>query len=135
MLSLIYLLKGCLLCMYYRLTSGTSQTRAVLILAGYVVVGFVATEIGFFTFCMPFQGYWAVPPPDPQCTTLQHYAIMQACFNLSSDVCMLLIAVPMVVRLNLPLRQKVVLALVFSMGVFVVSIKRTLPLHINLTLS
>ncbi|KAF2756662.1 hypothetical protein EJ05DRAFT_71947 [Pseudovirgaria hyperparasitica] len=120
MLCLIYLLKCCMLCMYYRITIGTRQTRLILLLSGYVAVGFIATEVGFFTFCRPFKGYWGMPPPDPQCTTLAHYAITQACFNLSSDVMMLLIAVPMVIRLNLPLKQKLVLALVFSMGTFVI---------------
>lgn len=61
-----------------------------------------------------------MPPPNPQCTTLQHYSIVQATFNLSSDLCMLLIPLPMVLSLNLPLKQRLVLMLVFSLGIFVV---------------
>lgn len=121
MLNVIYTLKACLLFLYYRLTIGTRQNLWVKIAGYYVATGWTATEIAFFTACRPFNGYWAVPPPDPQCTTLQHYAIIQACFNLSSDMMMLLIALPMVLSLKVPLKQKIVLAVVFSMGIFVVS--------------
>jgi hypothetical protein len=58
-----------------------------------VFIGWFATEITFFTACQPFEGYWGMPPPDPQCTTLQKYAIVQGCFNISSDVVM--ICIPM----------------------------------------
>lgn len=121
MLNTIYTLKACLLFMYQRITQGTPQQRLVKYLAIYVAVGWVATEIAFFTSCRPFNGYWAVPPPNPECTTLRRYAYVQAAFNLTSDVCMILIPVPMVLRLRLPLKQKIILAGVFSMGTFVVS--------------
>lgn len=107
--------------MYSRLTTGVAQHRLVNILFVYVAIGWVSTEIAFFTACTPFSGYWAVPPPDSQCATLQHYAIVQACFNLSSDIGILLIPIPMITKLNMPLRQRLILGLVFSMGIFVVS--------------
>lgn len=121
MLNVIYTIKACLLILYGRLTQGTKYYTFVKILAVYIAIGFVATEIGFFTFCRPFRGYWAVPPPNPQCTTLQHYAINQAVWNLSSDVMMLFIPVPLVIKLKTPLKQKLVLSLVFTLGIYVVS--------------
>ncbi|OMP87667.1 hypothetical protein BK809_0007754, partial [Diplodia seriata] len=120
MLNVIYTLKVCLLIMYGRLTTGVAQYRLVKFLFIYVAIGWVATEITFFTACRPFSGYWAVPPPNPQCTTLQHYAIVQACFNLSSDIGILIIPIPMITKLNMPLRQRLILGLVFSMGIFVI---------------
>lgn len=120
MLNVIYTLKICLLIMYSRLTTGVAQHRLVQMLFVYVAIGWIATEIAFFTACRPFSGYWAVPPPDPQCATLQHYAIVQACFNLSSDIGILLIPIPMITKLNMPLRQRFVLGIVFSMGIFVI---------------
>lgn len=62
-----------------------------------------------------------MPPPNPQCTTLEHFAIVQAAFNLSSDVLIIAVPIPMIVSLSLPLKQKVVLGILFSMGTFVVS--------------
>lgn len=107
--------------MYARMMQGTRHHKYIQWLAGYVALGWVAVEITFFTACRPFSGYWGVPPPNPQCTTYQHYATVQAVFNLSSDFGILLIPIPMIIQLSLPLKQKIVLGIVFSMGVFVVS--------------
>ncbi|KAE9980130.1 hypothetical protein EG328_000495 [Venturia inaequalis] len=120
MLNVIYTLKACLLIMYSRLTNGTTHKKWVKYLSLYVLTGWVATEVAFFTACTPFSGYWAVPPPDPQCTTLQHYAYVQAAFNISSDLMMLFIPIPMFSSLRLPWKQKIVLCGVFSMGIFVI---------------
>ncbi|KAF2460094.1 hypothetical protein BDY21DRAFT_184732 [Lineolata rhizophorae] len=120
MLCVIYNLKACLLFMYYRLTTGSNQQRMVKWLAAYVFLAWVGTEFAFFFACRPFSGYWAVPPPNPQCTTLEHYAISQMCFNITSDLLMLGIPIALVSGLSLPLKQKIVLGIVFSMGVFVI---------------
>lgn len=120
MLNVIYTIKACMLLMYTRLTLGLRDGRMVRWLAAYVVVGWFATELAFFTACRPFSGYWALPPPDPQCTTLANYAIVQASFNISSDILMLGIPIPLIVRMKLPWRQKIVLVFIFSLGVFVV---------------
>lgn len=93
MLNLIYTIKVCMLIMYTRLTLGLRDQLIVRCLAVYVFIGWFATEIAFFTACQPFEGYWALPPPDPQCTTLQKYAIVQGCFNITSDCVM--ICIPM----------------------------------------
>lgn len=132
MLNVIYAIKACMLLMYTRLTLGLRDGRMVRWLAVYVAVGWFATESAFFTACRPFSGYWALPPPDPQCTTLANYAIVQACFNISSDVLMLGIPIPLVVRMKLPWRQKIVLVFIFSLGVFVV-IAAVLTKVFNLT--
>ena len=120
MLNVIYTLKACMLFMYNRFTSGTNQQKVVKALAVYTAIGWFSTEIAFFTACRPFSGYWAVPPPNPQCTTLQHYAIVQACFNISSDLLMLALGFQLVRNLQLPLKQKIVLGVVFNLGIFIV---------------
>ncbi|KAH8670281.1 hypothetical protein BGZ60DRAFT_527754 [Tricladium varicosporioides] len=120
MLNVIYVIKACMLLMYTRLTLGLAIQRMVFYLSIYTFIGWAATEIAFFTACTPFSGYWAMPPPNPQCTTLEHYAIVQACFNISSDTLMLLIPLPLITRLNVPWKQKYVLMIIFSMGTFVI---------------
>ena len=52
---------------------------------------------------------------------VEHFAIVQAAFNLSSDVLIIAVPIPMIVSLSLPLKQKVFLGILFSMGTFVVS--------------
>lgn len=120
MLNVIYTIKACMLIMYTRLTLGLTAQKLVRYLAIYVAIGWCATEIAFFTACRPFNGYWAMPPPDPQCTTLQNYAIVQCSFNISSDTLMLLIPLPLIKRLSMPWKQKSVLLVIFSMGIFVI---------------
>jgi hypothetical protein len=121
MLNVIYTIKACMLIMYTRLTTSLPHRRLVLYLSIYVACGWLGTQIAFFTACRPFKGYWAMPPPNPQCTTLQNYAIIQGCFNISSDLLMLSIPLPMLVKLKLPWKQKGVLIAIFSLGLFVVT--------------
>lgn len=120
MLNVIYTVKACLLFMYYRLTMGLKQQKAVKTLAIYVVLCWIGTQFAFFFACRPFHGYWAVPPPNPQCTTFEHYAIAQACFNLSSDTLMLMIPLPLLFGARLPMKQKLILSIVFGLGIFVI---------------
>ena len=120
MLNVIWTLKACMLLMLQRMTSGTTYVNRIRIVAAWVMIGWVAVQIAFFTACRPFAGYWAMPPPDPQCTTLQHYSIVQATFNLSSDLLIISIPIPMIASLSLPLKQKLGLGVLFSMGTFVV---------------
>ncbi|KAL1884020.1 hypothetical protein Daus18300_000129 [Diaporthe australafricana] len=93
MLNVIYTIKVCMLIMYTRLTLGLRDQRIVRWLAIYVFVGWFATEIAFFTACRPFEGYWGVPPPDPQ---------------------------SLIVRMALPWRQKIAVGFIFSLGIFVI---------------
>jgi len=120
MLNVIWTLKACMLFMFARMIGGTTYSKWIKIVGAWVILGWVAVQIAFFTTCRPFTGYWAVPPPNPQCTTLEHFAIVQAAFNISSDVLIILLPMPMIKSLSLPLKQKIGLGLLFSMGLFVV---------------
>ena len=121
MLNVIYTIKACMLFMYSRLTIALRQRTFIKYIAIYVACGWVGTELAFFFACRPFNGYWAVPPPNPQCTTLQHYAETQAVFNISSDLMMLAVMLPLLASVRtLPIRQKISLLIVFGMGSFVI---------------
>lgn len=71
MLNVIWTLKGCMLFMLARMTSGTTHVKWIRIVGAWVIAGYVAVQIAFFTACRPFVGYWGMPPPNPQCTTLE----------------------------------------------------------------
>jgi len=100
--------------------TGTTIMKWIKAVAIWVALGWIAVEIAFFTACRPFVGYWAVPPPNPQCTTLEHFAIVQATFNISSDLLIIAVPIPMIMSLSLPPKQKIGLGMLFSMGTFVV---------------
>jgi hypothetical protein len=109
-----------MLFMFARMTSGTTHIKWIKLVAAWVIIGYIAVQIAFWTACTPIRGYWSVPAISPQCTTLQHFAIVQATFNISSDLLIIAIPIPMIVSLALPLKQKISLGLLFSMGTFVV---------------
>jgi hypothetical protein len=133
MLNVIWILKACMLFMFTRMTRGTTHMRWIRLVAIWVVAGWVAVQIAFFTACRPFNGYWAVPPPNPQCTTLEHYAIVQAVFNISSDLLIIALPIPLIASLSLPLKQKIGLGLLFSLGTFVVRLSTPVTPHNTLS--
>jgi hypothetical protein len=61
-----------------------------------------------------------VPTPNAQCDTAINHLITNAVFNISSDVLMLALGVPMFVRIQIPLSKKIPLVGVFSLGIFVI---------------
>lgn len=78
-------------------------------------------EILYFgVWCRPFHNYWAVPTPNVQCNAATNHLILNATFNVTSDLVMLAVGLPMFLRLNLPWQKKYPLILVFSLGIFVV---------------
>ncbi|KAJ6191432.1 hypothetical protein N7519_001453 [Penicillium mononematosum] len=117
----VWSLKACMLVIYARITEGLKQKRWINYLAIYVAVGFVVTELSLFLLCRPLSDYWAVvPTPDYQCSSYQYYEIVQGCISISADIFMLVIAIPMLLQVRVPLKQKMILTLLFGMGIFVI---------------
>ncbi|KAF2152129.1 hypothetical protein K461DRAFT_294968 [Myriangium duriaei CBS 260.36] len=121
MLNTIWTLKACLLLMYSRLTLSTKQHMFVKFLAVYTALGWIACQLALFTQCRPFTAYWQIrPAPNLNCMVYWTYAAIQCTFNISSDLAMLSIPLPMIAGVKIPPRQKAILLILFSMGVFVV---------------
>jgi hypothetical protein len=97
------------------------QAILVTIVGAYVVFGYCVMEILFFgVWCRPFHNYWSVPVANPQCSTYHDHLIVNTVFNISSDLMMLCIPLPILIRAKLPFQKKVILCVVFSMGFFVI---------------
>ncbi|KAJ5682865.1 hypothetical protein N7462_006030 [Penicillium macrosclerotiorum] len=116
----VWSLKACMLVIYSRITEGLRQQKWIKIIAVYVALGFVATELSLFLICRPLTSYWAVPTDNYQCSSYQYYEIVQGCISISADVFMLLVAIPLLVQVRVPLKQKLILLILFGMGVFVI---------------
>ncbi|EME49087.1 hypothetical protein DOTSEDRAFT_84550 [Dothistroma septosporum NZE10] len=113
--------KLCLIILYHRLTQLRWENIGIKVLAGYVIGSFVIMEILYFgVWCQPFHEYWAVPTSSSQCDAATNHLITNASFNLSSDLIMLAIGLPMFLRMKLRWRKKVPVVGVFSLGIFVV---------------
>jgi hypothetical protein len=119
------------------------QNIAVKVVAGYVVFGFVIMEVLYLgVWCRPFHQYWAVPPENSmlhlrprnlnwgqdaeteglvQCSAATKHLITNAALNITSDVMIILIPLPVFLRSQLPTKKKAILCTVFGLGSFTVS--------------
>ncbi|QGI67476.1 hypothetical protein CEK27_011447 [Fusarium fujikuroi] len=113
--------KGCLLFMYGRLTMSLKQNFLVKLVAGYVIVGFVVMQILWFAaWCRPFNHYWQVPPDDLNCSAETNHMITNAVVNISSDIMIILLPMPVFLQSQLPLKRKIILCGVFALGIFTI---------------
>ncbi|RMZ88996.1 hypothetical protein DV736_g3789, partial [Chaetothyriales sp. CBS 134916] len=118
-----FLCKTCMCLVYYKLTAGLKSKQIwVHFVLGYVVLGWSITEIFFFAiWCRPFIDYFRVFDGNaPSCTTAQHHLIMSYTFNISSDLLILIVPVPLIVRSQLPWKRKAIIIAIFSFGIFVI---------------
>ncbi|KAL8628038.1 hypothetical protein Q9189_006247 [Teloschistes chrysophthalmus] len=121
MLANTWLCKACLLMLYYQMTKLTSQNKLVIYVAAYCVFGYVITQILYLAvWCRPISQYWQVPVDNSQCASYYHHLITAAVFNISSDLIMLYIPLPILIKAQLPLKRKIILCGVFSLGILVV---------------
>ena len=125
--------KICLLILYWRLTQNLAQNLAVKIAFGYVAVTYVVMEILYFAvWCRPFHDYWQTPTNNTQCTTALHHLIVNLAFNLSSDIFILSIPLPLLLKARLEWKRKVLLVFPFSLGFFTI-ICAILSKHLSFT--
>jgi hypothetical protein len=123
-----------------------SQNLAVKFVAAYTAAGFVIMEILYLgVWCRPFTQYWAVPPENSmsslmfnwtvltltaQCSAATNHLITNAVINITSDIMIILIPMPIFLKSQLPLKRKVVLIAVFALGAFTVSLNTNVDHHI-----
>ncbi|PSN64989.1 hypothetical protein BS50DRAFT_48781 [Corynespora cassiicola Philippines] len=116
-ISTIWLLKACMLIMYGRMTELLTLHVVVKAVALYVGIGYAAMQILWFgVWCRPFSQYWAVPPNSTQCSAMISHLITNAVLNISSDVMIMAIPIPLLIKVNLPLGKKLVLGCIFFIG-------------------
>ncbi|KAH8593974.1 hypothetical protein B0O99DRAFT_688006 [Bisporella sp. PMI_857] len=122
LMATVWTMKGCMLIVYARLTEGLKQRQWINWLAIYTYVGYGITQICYFTMCRPFTDYFVVPPPpgQDQCASYFNVLIVQGCFNITSDVGVLLVGIPLLLFIQVPVQQKIGIVAVFGMGVFVI---------------
>lgn len=100
---------------------GLKNRLYIKILAVYVAIGYIIIQITYYgVYCRPFSQYWAMPVHNIQCATYQYYSITNLVFNISSDILILAAPMPLVFKLQVSLRRRLILLGVFSLGVFVI---------------
>ncbi|KAM7211408.1 hypothetical protein V8F06_013208 [Rhypophila decipiens] len=119
-LATIWLVKICLLILYHRLTMAyETQHLIVKIIGAYCVIAYilvVALLLGHW--CQPIEQYWALPVENSECATYYKHMIFATAFNISSDLMLLGIPIPIVIQSQLPLKRKLILCAVLGLGAF-----------------
>ncbi|KAH9873719.1 hypothetical protein IAQ61_004345 [Plenodomus lingam] len=117
----IWLIKTCLLLMYNRMTMVLPQHKVVIATSVYVGLTFVAMEVLYFgVWCRPFNQYWAVPTYSSQCSAATNHLITNAVFNISSDLIIISIPMPLLFKVRLPKKNKAILFMIFLIGAFTI---------------
>ncbi|KAH7166322.1 hypothetical protein EDB81DRAFT_640555 [Dactylonectria macrodidyma] len=80
--------------------------------AGYNVAIFFAVLFG----CHPIPKHWTLQMKEGSCVNRPALYIATAALGISSDLILLLLPMPMIVRLQMPSRQKAGLVLLFTIG-------------------
>ncbi|OJI96745.1 hypothetical protein ASPVEDRAFT_78497 [Aspergillus versicolor CBS 583.65] len=113
--------KLCLLLLYSTMTYGLWQHRFVKIIGAICISSFILIEILFFAvWCRPFSAYWSVPAKSQQCSVYTNHVIITLAFNVSTDIMIMAIPLPLLIRAKLSLSKKIILCAVFSLGTFVI---------------
>ena len=108
-----------------------------------MLISVVIVEVLYLgVWCRPFSQYWAVPPensnysiqrsrlsylwliklPLVQCSAATNHLITNAVLNISSDIMIILLPMPVFIQSQLPTKKKVILCFVFALGTFTVSV-------------
>ncbi|KAJ6072431.1 hypothetical protein N7467_010516 [Penicillium canescens] len=116
----IWCLKGVLLCLYWKLTQGIWYRHLVTAAGGFCVVTWLACLLTHICLCAPVERNWQIKPyPGDNCTLRGPLYIVIAVFNVLSDLCIILIPIPILAKLQVPLQRKLILVIMFSSGIFI----------------
>ncbi|KAJ5504565.1 hypothetical protein N7463_007439 [Penicillium fimorum] len=121
--AILWLVKFSLAVFYSRLTTGLQHlpTRVRL---GYIILGvtYLATALSLLLSCQPFHAFWQIHP-DPgnlcQPTKSHVYVFVVVVLNIITDIYLLSIPLPLLWTVNLNLKRKIPLMVLFSGATFV----------------
>lgn len=92
---------------------------AIYITIAITVASGISFTMSIIFQCTPISFFWSAfddPPPVGSCIKINKYAWTVATFNFALDLWLLALPLPELLKLSLPLRKKVVVCLMFSVG-------------------
>ncbi|KAF8250531.1 hypothetical protein K440DRAFT_165678 [Wilcoxina mikolae CBS 423.85] len=120
----IWTMKFCVLSFYSRLVEQLRHYQRFISPIWWLLVAtFTGSILSTYLECRPFNHYWqVVPDPGHQCTYSEGQLYTTGACNLFTDIVLLGFILPIIWRLNLPLRTKLHIASLFSLGIIVMII-------------
>ncbi|KID69112.1 hypothetical protein MAN_01626, partial [Metarhizium hybridum] len=123
-ITLIWCLKACMLFFYRRLTLETRQRRLVIIAAVACVFSYMATIGVVLLRCLPFHKNWQIYPYPgagaDNCGSPNQIFFTLVATNVSTDLLILYIPLPLLWIVRLPWSKKLVYGLWLTTGMFVI---------------
>ncbi|KAK4230343.1 hypothetical protein QBC38DRAFT_469286 [Podospora fimiseda] len=122
--TLMAVLKFAMLFFYLRLTNGLGSKYRLRVHAGFALVaaGYIASVGAVLLSCLPFHKYWQINPnPGMLCQPAISPSVVWASFaaNLSTDIYLIVIPLPLLWGSRLRLMEKIGSTLVLGAGIFV----------------
>ncbi|KAJ6788241.1 hypothetical protein PWT90_10622 [Aphanocladium album] len=120
-ITLIWCLKACMLFFYRRLTLDTFQKRLVLVAGVAWICSYLATIGVVLLRCLPFKRNWQIYPyPGDECGTPNQIFLTLVITNVTTDLLILYIPLPLLWVVKIPLGKKIIYCLWLTTGVFVI---------------
>ncbi|CZR67962.1 related to integral membrane protein PTH11 [Phialocephala subalpina] len=120
--ALIWTMKATMLFFFDRLTIGLWQHKYVKWLAIICGVSYLAVVLTVTFGCFPTQKNWqVVPDPGHKCTLKLQNFLVTAVLNVFTDALILAIPLPLLWKLKVPFRRKLIIGLLLCSGLFVIT--------------
>ncbi|MCJ1423105.1 hypothetical protein MMC29_000986 [Sticta canariensis] len=124
------LAKTSILLIFRRISSEKRMRFAIYIVGAFVISYSLATIVLLIFPCRPFARAWDATITSGSCINRPAVYVTTAVSNIVTDLFILVIPIPMVVRLKIPLQQKFGLGCMFAVGslTFITSVVRLVTL-------
>ncbi|KAH0015710.1 hypothetical protein KCU78_g8094, partial [Aureobasidium melanogenum] len=120
--ALIWSMKFTMLFFYKRLTLGSFHNKMIKYLFWFTSISYVVVWFVLIFGCFPTQMNWQVTPMPPwKCAFRPQNFLAVAIPNILTDAAILMVPIPMLWQLKMPLKKKIVIAIVLSSGMFVIA--------------
>ncbi|KAK7407881.1 hypothetical protein QQX98_009940 [Neonectria punicea] len=118
--TLIWCLKGTMLCFYNRMTLGLKQQKIVKGTIYATIVAYVAVIAVIWGHCSPVHKNWQVVPfPGDQCTLAVANYITLVVLNICTDFVIVCIPLPLLWTVKLSIKRKLIIGVLLCSGVFI----------------
>ncbi|KAF4467059.1 integral membrane PTH11 [Fusarium albosuccineum] len=121
--TVLWVIKSALCAFYLRLTGGLPPYKSRIYAGfGIIVVTYITVICSLLFSCQPFHKFWQInPDPGNHCQSAASrvYIFVVVTLNISTDVYLLFIPIPMLWSAQIRKAKKVGLIVLFSGGIFV----------------
>lgn len=117
----IFLVKFSMLFLYNRFARHTTHITLYLrVTQGICLLTFAICILSLFLSCIPINMFWSLSNNNEQCTKRTLLTFTSGISNIVTNTLVLAVPVPLLVRANLTLRQRIGVSVLYFFGAFVI---------------